>query len=348
VSPGRITLRAGTASLRVDARSLAVFAALLVAALLALVASVAMGEFDLAPGDVAASLVGAGDRATDFIVVELRLPRALTGLLAGAALGLAGAIFQGVTRNPLVAPDVIGISGGASLAAVAVIVLGSSSGAAAVPLAALGGALITGAGLYALAWRRGVAGQRLVLVGIGVAAFAQAGVSYVLTEGRIFEVVQAYVWYVGSLNGRGWEHVWPLAATMVLLTPLVLGLARRLDALGLGDEMATALGVAVERSRVGLLTAAVVLTAVAVAAAGPVGFVAFVAPHLARRLARSASSQGLLPIAAGCGAVLVLVADLAGRLLFAPTEIPVGIVTSIVAAPYFLALLRRAGRMGTA
>ena len=158
-------------------------------------------------GDVVSTLVGAGDRGTDFIVLDLRLPRALTALLAGAALGLAGAIFQDVTRNPLVAPDIVGVAGGASLAAIALIVLGSTDGAVSVPLAALAGALVSGAALYGLAWRRGVQGYRIVLVGIGVAAFTNAGISYVLTEGRIFEVAQAYVWLVGSLNGRGWEDV---------------------------------------------------------------------------------------------------------------------------------------------
>jgi iron complex transport system permease protein len=267
-------------------------------------------------------------------------------MLAGAALGLAGAIFQQVARNPLVAPDIVGVAGGASLAAVALIVLGSSSGAAAVPLAALAGALASGAALYVLAWRRGVKGYRLMLVGIGVAALMQAGVSYVLTEGRLFEVAQAYVWLVGSVNGRGWAQVWPLALALALLLPIILGLARRLDALTLGDELARSFGLGVERTRLALLAAAILLTGVAVSATGPVGFVAFIAPHIARRLIRSASSQGLLPIATGCGAALILVSDLAGRLLFAPTEIPVGIITSIIAAPYFLLLLRRAGRLG--
>jgi iron complex transport system permease protein len=252
---------------------------------------------------------------------------------------MAGAVFQQVARNPLVAPDIVGVSGGASLAAVAVIVFGAGIP---VPLAALAGALVSGVALYALAWRDGVHGQRFVLVGIGMAALAQAGVGYVLTEGRIFEVAQAYVWMVGSVNGRGWEQVWPLAATLALLTPALGALARRADALELGDDLARALGVGVERSRLALLAAAVGLTGVAVAAAGPVGFVAFVAPHLARRLGRPASLQGLLPLAAACGAALVVACDLAGRVLFAPTEIPVGLLTSIVAAPYFLLLLRRA------
>jgi len=347
VSTGRtIAVRRGRLALRFAARSLIVGSVLAAATLVALGLSVAVGEFFVAPVDVLATLVGAGDGATEFIVLELRLPRALTALLAGAALGLAGAIFQQVARNPLVAPDIIGVAGGASVAAAAVIVLGSSSGAAAVPVAALAGALASGAALYALAWRGGVQGYRLVLVGIGLAALMQAGVSYVLTEGRMFEVAQAYVWLVGSVNGRGWAHVWQLVLTLALMLPIILGLARRLDALALGDELARSLGLAVERTRLALLAAATVLTGVAVSATGPVGFVAFLAPHIARRLIRSASSQGLLPIAASCGAALVLVSDLAGRMLFAPTEIPVGIVTSIIAAPYFLLLLRRAGRLG--
>jgi iron complex transport system permease protein len=348
VSARRVTLRHGPASVRVDVGAVAVTAALASATAVALVLSVAVGEYAIAPGDVLATLAGAGDPSARFVVVDLRLPRALTGLLAGAALGVAGAIFQRVTRNPLVAPDVVGVTGGASLAAVALIVLGAPGGEAPVPLAALAGALGSGALLYALAWRGGVQGQRVVLVGIGVAAFAQAGVSYVLTQGRIFEVAEAYVWMVGSLDGRGWEQVRPLALTVVLLAPALAALAPRLDLLELGDEVARTLGVAVERTRLLLLGLAVVLTGVAVSATGPIGFVAFASPHVARRLLRSASAAALLPVAACCGALLVLVADLAARLAFAPTELPVGLVTSIVAAPYFLVLLRRSGRLGGA
>ena len=335
-------------SLRLHVRSLFVATLLAGLTLVALVASVAVGEFAVPPRDVVASLAGAGDPAVDFIVLDLRLPRALTAVLAGAALGLAGAVFQQVTRNALAAPDVVGVAGGASLAAVAVIVFSSSTSAAAVPLAALAGALLSGALLYALSWHRGVQGYRFILVGIGVAAVAQAGVGYVLTEGRIFEVAEAYIWIVGSVNGRGWEHVWPLTAALAVLVPVLAVLARRTDALDLGDELARGLGVGVERSRLMLLAAAVLLTGVAVSAAGPVGFVAFLAPHLARRLGHPASLQALLPPAAGCGAALVAVCDFAGRMLFAPTEIPVGLLTSIVAAPYFLLLLSRAERLGAA
>ena len=315
--------------------------ALIAATFVALVASVAIGEFPVAPLDVLAALVGAGDQATGFIVVDLRLPRALTGLLAGAALGLAGMVFQDVTRNPLVSPDIVGVAAGASLAAVALIVLGSTSGTASVPLAALAGALISGVALYGLAWRRGIHGYRLVLVGIGITALADAGIYYVFTEGRIFEVARAYVWLVGSLNSRGWAQVWPLVAVLVALLPLLLALARNVDVLRFGDDVAAGLGVRVERTRMLLLGAATVLTAVAVACAGPIGFVAFASPHVARALIGVASVRSALIAAAACGALLVLAADLAGRMLFTPHEIPVGIVTSILAAPYFLFLLKR-------
>jgi iron complex transport system permease protein len=329
-------------------RPLAVAAALGALSLAVLVASVALGEFSIPVADVLASLAGAGSSATDFIVLDLRLPRALAGLLAGAAFGLAGAVFQHVTRNALVAPDVVGVAGGASLAAVALTVLGVSGGAVSVPLAAMAGALISGVALYALAWRGGVQGYRVVLVGIGLAAFMQAGISYVLTRGRIFEVSQAYVWLVGSLNGRGWGDVLALAAAIAVLAPAMLALAARADVLALGDEIARGLGLGVERARLLLLGAAVVLTGVAVSSAGPIGFVAFIAPHIARRLARPARTQGLLLVSAAAGAALVLVSDLAGRMLFSPTEIPVGIVTSVLAAPYFLLLLRRAHSIGAA
>ena len=270
--------------------------------------------------------------------IDVRPLLVTTGLAAAAP----------AVRNPLVAPDIIGVAGGASLAAVTLIVLGSTEGAVSVPVAALAGALTAGVAFYALAWKQGVHGHRLVLAGIGVAAFIQAGIAYVLTEGRIFEVARAFVWMVGSLNARGWEHVWPLLATLVVLLPVVLALGRRVDVLGLVDDVARSLGVGVERTRMALLGAGVVLTGVAVAASGPIGFVAFLSPHIARRVSGAASAQSLLLAAAGCGAVLVLVADLLGRLLFSPDQIPVGIVTSILAAPYFIFLLRRATRVRAA
>ncbi|MGE4426640.1 MAG: FecCD family ABC transporter permease [Solirubrobacteraceae bacterium] len=346
MSTRHLAVRTRAFSLRVEARVLGALAVLAMLTLVVFVLEVGSGEYPISPLEIVRTLVGAGDDATEFIVLDLRLPRALTALLAGIALGVAGAIFQDLARNPLVSPDIIGVSSGASLAAIAVIVFGNTSGAMTVPLAALVGALLTGFLLYTLAWRDGVQGYRLVLVGIGVAALMQAGISYVLTRGQLFEVQQAYIWLVGSLNGRGWEHVWPLVVAVVVLVPLGAVLARSLAALQLGDDLARALGVRVEPLRLGLVAVAVALTGLAVSSVGPIAFVAFVAPHVARRIGGSVAPAAVLPLAGAFGGFLILAADLAGRELFPPTEIPVGIITAIVAAPYFLYLLRRANRLG--
>lgn len=333
-------------SLRAHRRTVWILVLLGALIALALIGSVMAGEYALRPSEVLGALVGTGDDGTAFVVLELRLPRALAGVLAGAALGVAGAVFQEVTRNPLVSPDIVGVSHGASAAAAAVIVLTQWEHALAVPAAALLGALGAGVVLAALSWRGGIAGYRVVLVGIGLAALMHAAISYVLTKGRIFEVSEAYVWLVGTINGRSWTQVIPLAAAVVLLLPLALALSRRLDALTLGDDLARSLGVRVDPVRAALLLVATALTAAAVAATGPIGFVAFLSPHVARRLLASSSAQSLVPVAAACGGLLVVVADLAARLVFAPTELPVGLVTSVLAAPYFLWLLQRGGRIG--
>jgi iron complex transport system permease protein len=332
-------------SLRLDLRVVLVSAVLAGAGLLAFALNLAWGEYPLPVLDVVAALVGEGHQADRFVVVDVRLPRALVAALAGAALALSGAIFQTLVRNPLASPDIIGVTAGASVPAVAVYVMGAS--AALVPLAAFAGALTASALLYALAWRGGLSPYRLVLIGIGIEALGTAGTSYVLVEGRIEDVQQAALWLVGSLNARAFADVWPLLAGFVLLAPAVALLARPLDALSLGEEQATALGVRVELARLGLVAAAAGLAAIAVAAAGPIVFVAFIAPHVARRLTGT-SGAAVLPSAALCGAALVLTADLAGRWLLAPTELPVGIVTSVLGAPFFLYLLYRANSFRTA
>ncbi len=338
-----LRLRHPRLSLRVDLRVVAVSGALLGAAALAFAGNLAYGDFPLPVDEVVVTLLGNGSSEHEFIVLKLRLPRALIALLAGAAFGMSGAIFQTLVRNPLASPDIIGVTSGASFAAVTVIILGGASGLVA-PAAFVGALVATGL-VYALAWRSGVSPYRLVLVGIGISAIFLAGTSYMLTRGELYDVQRAVVWLVGSLNGRWWEELQPLAAAVILLLPATALLARRLDALSLGEEVAAALGVDVQRARLALVLVAAALAAVAVAAAGPVGFVAFIAPHIARRLA-DASGGALLPVAAVAGAALVCVADLVGRWLLDPSEVPVGIVTSVLGAPSLLYLLYRANRVG--
>lgn len=331
------------ASVRLDRRVLAVVAALVLAVLVVLVGHLALGEFPISPLGVLETLVGRGDRADSYVVLGLRLPRALTAILAGAALALSGHLFQTLVRNPLASPDIIGITAGASVCAVAVLVLGL--GAALVPLGALVGGTVASALIYVLAWRGGASPYRFVLVGIGIAAAGTAATSYLLVVGDITDVAQAVVWLVGSLNGRTWPEVVAVGVPMLVLLPAAVALARSLDAVALGEETARVLGVGVERVRLGVVATATAMASVAVAATGPIGFVAFLAPHIARGLAHRAGAV-VLPVAALTGALLVLVADLVAQALPTRTALPVGVLTAVLGAPYFMVLLRRVTARG--
>jgi iron-siderophore transport system permease protein len=341
--PGGLVLRAPGAglSLRVPRRSVAVGTALAVVLAGLLVVSLGTGDFPVSPPDVVVALLGGGDEGTRFVIQDLRLPRALAGLLVGAALGASGAIFQSATRNPLGSPDVVGFMQGASAAAVAQIIV-FDGGTAATAAAAVAGGLGTAALVYALAWRGGAPGYRLILVGIGIAAMLVALTNHLLSRTTLEEAVGAQLWLTGTLNGRGWEHVWPVAIASLVLLPLALLLARSLRTLELGDDAAGALGVAVERSRLIALAVGVCLCAVGTAAAGPIVFVALAAPQIARRLTR-ASGPGI-GCAALTGAALLAAADLGGRLLLPDRELPVGVVTGVLGGVYLIALLTREWR----
>ncbi|MEG8278708.1 FecCD family ABC transporter permease [Streptomyces sp. AHA2] len=331
--------------MRLDVRALIVVLLLVVAALVASVVLIGTGDFPIPAADVLRTLAGEGDPGQEFIVNELRLPRVLVGLLVGASLGLGGALFQSISRNPLGSPDVLGLGQGATAGALTVIVLFSGS-AHQVALGALVGGLVTGSAIYVLAWKRGVHGYRLVLVGIGVSAIVTAVNGYLLTKSDIVDAARAVVWMTGSLDGRDWNQVWPLLALTAVLVPLVLANARGLRMMEMGDDVSYALGVRVERVRLLLMVAAVLLTASATAAAGPVGFVALTAPQLARRLTRS-PGPNLVPSLC-MGAALLVVADLVSQRAFGAERLPVGVVTGVLGGVYLLWLLvseRRAGRI---
>ncbi|MEV7289910.1 iron chelate uptake ABC transporter family permease subunit [Streptomyces sp. NPDC093252] len=335
----------GAVSLRVDGRGLVVTVVLGGVALGMGVLLVGTGDFPIAVGEVLRTLAGRGDAGQEFIVRELRLPRVLVGLLVGAALGLGGALFQSISRNPLGSPDVLGLGQGAAAGALITIVV-LSGDAGQVTVGALVGGLATGAVIYLLSWQRGVHGYRLVLVGIGVSAVVTAVNGYLLTRADIVDATRAMVWMTGSLSGRGWDQVWPLLALTVLLVPLVLVNGRALRMLEMGDDVAYALGVRVERVRLVLMVAAVLLVAGATAAAGPVAFVALTAPQLARRLTRS-PGPNLVP-SLGMGAALLVTADWASQRVFGADQLPVGVVTGVLGGGYLLWLLvteRRAGRI---
>ncbi|MFF0792428.1 FecCD family ABC transporter permease [Streptomyces spiralis] len=335
----------GGLSFRLDVRALTVVVVLALAALAASVVLIGTGDFPIPASGVLKTLFGQGDPGQQFVVRELRLPRVLVGLLAGACLGLGGALFQSVSRNPLGSPDVLGLSQGATAGALMVIVP-FSGGATAVTLGALAGGLVTGLAVHLLAWKRGVHGYRLVLVGIGVNAVATAVNGYLMTKADSVDAARAVVWMAGSLDGRDWSQVRPLLILCAVLLPLVLGNARGLRMLEMGDDTAYALGVRVERVRLLLVVPAVLLTAAATAAAGPVAFVALTAPQLARRLTRS-PGPNLVPSLC-MGAVLLVTSDWASQRAFGAGQLPVGVVTGVLGGVYLLWLLvaeRRKGRV---
>ncbi|MEU1121651.1 MULTISPECIES: iron chelate uptake ABC transporter family permease subunit [unclassified Streptomyces] len=335
----------GGLSVRLDVRTAVVVALLAAAALVAGVVLIGTGDFDIPAADVVRTLLGDGDAGQAFIINELRLPRVLVGLLVGAALGLGGALFQSIARNPLGSPDVLGLGQGATAGALTMIVLFQGS-AVQVAGGALVGGLGTGLAIYLLAWRQGVHGYRFVLVGIGVSAFLAAVNGYLLTKADFVDAARSVVWMTGSLNGRDWDQVWPLLVLCAVLVPLVLVYGRPLRMLEMGDDVASALGVPVERTRFVLLTASVLLVAAATAAAGPVSFVALTAPQLARRLTRS-PGPNLMPSMC-MGAALLIVADWASQRAFGADQLPVGVVTGVLGGVYLLWLLitqRKAGRI---
>ncbi|MDT3439484.1 iron chelate uptake ABC transporter family permease subunit [Pseudofrankia sp. BMG5.37] len=326
-----------------DARQVGVILTLAALCFCVLCVSLSLGEVKIPVLDVVRTLFGADEGGDGYIVTSIRLPRALTGVLAGAAFGMSGAIFQALLRNPLASPDVIGITDGASAAAVIAIV-GFGLGGYPVSVVAFVGALVTATIMYLLAWRRGVTGYRLVLIGIAVGAMLSSVISYVMTISKVYEARQALGWLTGSLNAKSWDTVRPLGLALAVLVPLVLLSGRRLAVLRAGDDVARALGVTVERSRLALLLLGVALTAVATAAVGPVAFVAFTSGPIARRLVVDGEAA-ILP-AALVGALVMTTSDLIGQHAIPSIDFPVGVVTAIIGAPYLLWLLAATNRTG--
>ncbi|UBU11872.1 FecCD family ABC transporter permease [Nonomuraea gerenzanensis] len=341
-----LPLRIGALSWRVRPRAVTLTVTGLVLLVLLMALNMRIGDLELTLPEVLTATFDV-DSAAHFVIMELRLPRALTGALVGAALALSGAIIQSIARNPLASPEILGVTTGASVTVVAGLVAGGSAygtvtgllATLGVPALALLGGLLGAAVVYGLAWRRGLDGYRLVLVGIGVAAVFTNVKFWLLTVGDVNDTARAMVWISGSLNGRGWEHVTPTALALAVLVPLTLLGTRSLDALRFGDDTVTGLGVRMNPARALLVLAAVLLAAVATASAGPIAFVALASPQIALRLVRS--DRPPLLCSAVVGAVLTTAADLIARTVFSPIELPVGIVTAVLGAPYLIHLIWR-------
>lgn len=301
--------------------------------------SIGVGAVYISPDTLWRYFIGMDAGNSGFIIQNFRLPRILMAILVGAGLGFSGAILQGIIRNPLASPDVIGITKGAGLAAVTVIILYPNLPVIGLPIAAFLGAGVVTLALYLFAYRQGVKPATLALVGIALGSICQAGIQ-LLTVKFPLETNAALVWLTGSLWGKDWTDVWLLLPWILVLIPLALLLTRKLDVLSLGDDVAEGLGEPVRRARLLLLIIAVSLAGASVAVVGTLGFVGLVAPHIARQLVGNRHAY-LLPTSALVGIALLLLADGLGRGLFPPTEVPAGIFTAIIGAPYFLYLLRK-------
>lgn len=303
--------------------------------------SLGLGSFPTSFGEILHALAAPQDSDIAFIVWELRLPRLLLAVLVGAALAVAGAILQGMVRNPLASPDVIGITSGAALAAVTFLALfGTTLSIHWLPAAALLGALLAALLVFLLAWKGSVSPSRLVLVGIGLSAAMGALTTLLIVISDDAAAMTAYVWLTGSLYAAQWQDVLGMLPWLLVALPLCLAQARHMDAMALGDAVAQGLGVNLLRSRLVLMACSVALAGAAVAFAGGLSFVGLVAPHIASRLVGRGFAR-LVPAAALVGALIVLYADLLGRVAFLPKDLPAGIFVSGVGAPFFVYLLHR-------
>jgi iron complex transport system permease protein len=315
-------------------------AALLV---LSVLAGVRFGSVSIPTADLLDVLTGGGDAVDRDIVLRLRLPRVLLGVLVGGGLAIAGATFQALLRNPLAEPYILGISGGASVGAVLVLALGwMAAGSWTLPLAAFGGALLAVALVFRVATATGHAMdvRVLLLAGVVVAAFFSACVAFILSVSPARTVQSAVLWIMGSLAAASWQSVLLTAAYTLPAATLLVGLARPLNLMSIGEETAYYLGADVEGVKRLSLTVAALITASGVAVAGVIGFVGLVVPHAVRLMVGS-DHRVLLPLSFLAGAAFLTLADLAARLALAPAEIPIGVITAFVGVPFFLVLLRR-------
>ena len=324
-------------------RSRSVTVALALVAFVAFVLTMMVGSYYVPAWDVITSAFHLHDEpSVDFIVRDLRLPTATAALGVGFALGVSGMLFQKLLGNPLASPDFVGISSGASLFAVSAIIL-FGAGSAMISASALAGALVSALMIYLLAWRDGISGYRFVLIGIGLSQFMTSIVGYIVARAELYEARQAMTWLVGTVGQAGSTELRTLLVTLVVLVPAALLLQRHMRVLELGDDTAKALGARVELSRLALIGVSIILIGFATAVAGPIMFVALIAGPIAQRLVGH-SGGGI--IAAGLvGSIIVLGADLVAHHVV-PVDLPTGVITGIIGAPYLIWLLATVNREG--
>jgi len=327
-------------SFLISKRMLWVILGLIIVNAIVFVIGTGVGSVKIAPLDVIKVLFGSGSGTETLIVNSLRLPRMIIAVLVGASLAVSGAILQGLIRNPLASPDIVGITGGASLGAVCFFFfLGSTMSIQWLPLSAIIGAFVSTFLIYILAWKKGVSPLRMVMIGIGMSS-AYSSISYMLMiSGPVILANKSMTFMTGSIYGVSWEKdVWVMLPWVVVLLPIVLLLAREVNVQELGQDIAAGVGSAVQAKRALLILLSVALAGAAVAIGGTIGFIGLMAPHIARKLVGPAFG-GVLPVSALVGAFILLIADLAARTLFSPLDIPAGVFTAVIGAPFFVYLL---------
>jgi iron complex transport system permease protein len=302
-----------------------------------LVAGLLLGNTTLGFDQLIATLQGDGTALSGTIILNVRLPRVLVAMFAGASLAVSGLLLQSVVRNPLAGPEIIGVSSGAGLGAMLVLTLVPNASPDWIPFAAGLGAIAAFGAVYLLAWRQGISVIRLALMGIAVSAFCSAGINLLVVVAKL-RVAQAIVWLTGSTYAQQWKDVRGLILFTIPLLCLARLLARHLDVMALGDEVSRGLGLSLERMRGVASAIAVSLCAIAVSTVGTISFVGLIAPQIARVLV-GYRHRALVPMTALSGAILVASADMVGRIAIAPKEIPAGLMTALIGAPYFIGLL---------
>ena len=328
---------------------------ILVLCVLLLLAAVALsimtGSYSISPSDLLTTLLNKGSRTHTFAIFQIRLPRIVLAILVGSALGVSGTILQGITKNPLAEPGMIGINAGSALFVVLWISHGANAYSSSLsdgkvllmPLLALAGAFCTTAFLYGYSWRNGIRPIRFLLTGVGVNAGITAVISFYQLQMSRGDYNQVLMWTNGSLWGSSWRYILVSAPLILLLLVLVWTHSRTLDILSLGDEGAAALGVSTQRTRIWFLAAAAALAALATAVAGSIAFLGLLGPQIALRIA-GVRHRLLLPLAALISSMLLIIADMLARNLFSPWEIPVGILVSMIGIPYFIYLMMKLDR----
>ena len=335
----------GSRYTRQSKRTMKMFFFLLGVLLLTLIVSLGTGHITLTPVEVFRTLTGSGLDSHALLLFRFRLPRMLIAVLVGIGMGVAGAIFQGVTQNELADPGIIGIHSGSGLFVVIFLYLTSLYQETqpiwtqiSLPFVAFAGGITAAFLIYVLAWKNGVTPVRLILVGIGLNAGFSAILILFQLRMRDSDFNRAITWLSGSIWNASWQSVWNLLPWIVIFLPLALYKARILTVMQLGEDMALGLGTSLEREKILLLLIGVALAASSVAIAGGIAFLGLVAPHLSRRLV-GGKFQRLIPITAVVGAILMVVSDTLSRTILAPSEIPVGLIVSVLGAPYFIYLL---------